>query len=66
MSARDYLPDWLAERLETAPRSPGCYLMRDRAGDIVYVGKAKDLKARLAQYFTPGTSERKQRFLRKL
>ncbi|MCB9727641.1 MAG: excinuclease ABC subunit UvrC [Deltaproteobacteria bacterium] len=57
MSARDHLPGWLAERLDTAPRAPGCYLMRDRAGAIVYVGKAKDLKARLAQYFTPGTSD---------
>jgi excinuclease ABC subunit C len=57
VSARDHLPEWLAERLDTAPRSPGCYLMRDRAGDIVYVGKAKDLRARLAQYFTPGSSD---------
>ncbi len=57
MSAREHLPDWLAERLDTAPRSPGCYLMRDRDGAIVYVGKAKDLRARLAQYFTPGSSD---------
>ncbi|MEZ4265251.1 MAG: excinuclease ABC subunit UvrC [Myxococcota bacterium] len=57
MSARDHLPEWLAERLESAPRSPGCYLMRDRQGEIVYVGKAKDLRARLAQYFTPGSTD---------
>ena len=47
------LPDWLVERLETAPRKPGCYLMKDRVGEIVYVGKAQDLKARLGQYFGP-------------
>lgn len=47
------LPNWLVERLETAPRKPGCYLMKDRVGEVVYVGKAQDLKARLGQYFGP-------------
>ena len=47
------LPDWLQERLATCPRSPGCYLMRDRDDAVVYVGKANDLKARLSQYFAP-------------
>lgn len=51
------LPDWLQERLEKTPRSPGCYLMRDRAGDIVYIGKAKDLRARLSQYFVPNPGD---------
>lgn len=37
-----------------APREPGVYLMRDSAGTIIYVGKAKDLRARLASYFRPG------------
>ncbi len=56
MAARD-LPDWLAERLKTAPRAPGCYLMRDRVGEVVYVGKAADLKARLGQYFSPSPGD---------
>jgi len=47
------LPDWLVERLETAPRKPGVYIMKDRVDEVVYVGKAQDLKARLAQYFAP-------------
>lgn len=51
------LPDWLAERLETAPREPGCYLMRDRAGAVVYVGKAQSLRARLGQYFSPSSGD---------
>lgn len=38
------------ERLRSAPDRPGCYLMRDRQGVIVYVGKATSLKARLRQY----------------
>jgi len=51
------LPDWLQHTLETAPRRPGCYLMRDRLDAIVYIGKAQDLRARLHQYFQPGTSD---------
>lgn len=33
------------------PDEPGCYLFRDRRGRVVYVGKAKSLRARLANYF---------------
>jgi excinuclease ABC subunit C len=35
----------------TIPTEPGCYLWRDRHGRVVYVGKAKNLRARLASYF---------------
>jgi len=38
----------LAEEL---PRGPGVYLFRDRAGHILYVGKAKDVRARVKSYF---------------
>lgn len=41
----------LAARLEAAPRTPGVYLMRDTAGEILYIGKAKDLKSRVRSYF---------------
>ncbi|MDZ7374586.1 MAG: nucleotide excision repair endonuclease [candidate division KSB1 bacterium] len=38
-------------RLRTLPRTPGVYVMVDRAGDVIYVGKAKNLAARLPSYF---------------
>jgi len=42
------------ERLKTLPNRPGCYLMRDRRGVIIYVGKAKNLRRRVTSYFRPG------------
>ena len=53
-------PDWkprarnreqLVEIVEQLPNEPGVYIMRDRKGRIVYVGKAKRLRARVRQYF---------------
>jgi excinuclease ABC subunit C len=38
-------------KIALIPHKPGCYLMRDRRGRIVYVGKAKDLKNRVRNYF---------------
>lgn len=35
----------------TIPTEPGCYLWRDRHGRVIYVGKAKQLRSRLASYF---------------
>ncbi len=42
----------LAEQVAQVPREPGCYLWRDGKGEVVYVGKAKDLRARMRQYVT--------------
>ena len=46
--------DVIRERLKTVPNRPGCYLMRDRRGVIIYVGKAKNLRRRVLSYFRPG------------
>ena len=45
--------DVLRERLKSVPERPGCYLMRDRRGVIIYVGKAKNLRRRVLSYFRP-------------
>ncbi len=51
--------DVLAERLRAlaaevsqVPQEPGCYLWKDASGTVIYVGKAKNLRARMRQYVT--------------
>lgn len=41
----------LKDKLATLPAEPGCYLMKNKAGTIIYVGKAKKLKSRVNSYF---------------
>ncbi|HUL55011.1 MAG TPA: excinuclease ABC subunit UvrC [Opitutaceae bacterium] len=46
-------PASVKEKLRRLPAGPGVYLMKDRLGRIIYVGKAKSLKKRVASYFQP-------------
>jgi excinuclease ABC subunit C len=41
----------LKEKVKLLPESPGVYLMKDFSGNIIYVGKSKNLKSRVGQYF---------------
>ncbi|MEE9912309.1 MAG: excinuclease ABC subunit UvrC [Deltaproteobacteria bacterium] len=42
----------LREKMTSAPKSPGVYIMQDAEGKVIYVGKANDLKSRISSYFT--------------
>jgi excinuclease ABC subunit C len=53
----DHLPQDLREVLDRLPREPGVYLLKDRQGTIVYVGKATSLFSRVRSYFTPSTGD---------
>jgi excinuclease ABC subunit C len=47
----------LKQKLAALPAAPGCYVFRDRRGEVLYVGKAKSLRARVRSYFQEGASD---------
>ena len=49
--------DRVGRQLNDLPAGPGVYLFRDARGEVLYVGKAKSLRARVRQYFQPGRSD---------
>ena len=50
-------PSQAAEKVRSFPRTPGVYLMKDEAGRVIYVGKAKNLRARAGSYFLKAAAE---------
>jgi excinuclease ABC subunit C len=54
--------------LKTLPGKPGCYIMKDASGQIIYVGKAVNLRSRVRSYFhTNGdTSDKTRRLVRNI
>ncbi|MCA1808555.1 MAG: helix-hairpin-helix domain-containing protein [Kiritimatiellia bacterium] len=48
----------IQDKLRDLPDKPGCYLMRDRRGQIIYVGKAVSLRKRVSSYFRQSTMRR--------
>ncbi len=46
-------PPAVQKKLRELPHKPGIYLMKDRFGTVIYVGKARDLRRRVTSYFQP-------------
>jgi excinuclease ABC subunit C len=58
--------DEFGSKLDTIPLDPGVYLLKDRNGKVLYIGKAKSLRSRVRSYFRDGGDGRFQvRFLMK-
>ena len=53
----------IQNKLAILPDEPGCYIMKDRQGTIIYVGKAKILKNRVRSYFTGSHDGKTQRLV---
>ena len=48
------------------PDSPGCYLMKNKEGTVIYVGKAKNLKRRVSSYFLPNRNAKTAALVEKI
>lgn len=53
----------LLEKAKGLPTKPGCYLMKNREGHVIYVGKAKNLRSRVSSYFQSSAKSAKTEVL---
>lgn len=51
----------LHQKIRTLPASPGVYLYKNLDGEVIYVGKANNLRARVRSYFLEGAAENADR-----
>lgn len=57
MSSSDETPIF---RSQDVPRTPGVYVFRNAAGEVIYVGKARNLRNRMRSYFMPSTAMKEE------
>ncbi len=53
-------------KAHSLPLNPGCYLMKDASGTVIYVGKAKSLRKRVSQYFLPNRDRKTTMLVEKI
>lgn len=53
----------IEEKLQVLPMKPGCYLMKDKQGTVIYVGKSKALRNRVRSYFKGANDRKTQRLV---
>src|SRR5690625_6459419 len=53
----------IEEKLKVLPMKPGCYLMKDKHGTVIYVGKSKALRNRVRSYFKGANDQKTQRLV---
>lgn len=53
-------------KLEVIPTKPGCYLMKDKHGTVIYVGKSKMLRNRIRSYFTQAHDRKTERLVQEI
>lgn len=56
----------IEEKLKVLPAEPGCYLMKDKHGTVIYVGKSKMLKNRVRSYFAGANDQKTQRLVQEI
>ncbi|WP_091499898.1 excinuclease ABC subunit UvrC [Amphibacillus marinus] len=56
----------IQEKLAVLPVQPGCYLMKDKHGTVIYVGKSKKLKNRVRSYFAGANDQKTQRLVQEI
>ena len=61
-----HIPESVQAKLDVLPQQPGVYLMKNAAGDIIYIGKAVNLRSRVRSYFHRSAQRdaRTRRFVR--